>query len=553
MPDQAPASAFPDRILYKEINARHPDYDGEYLRQLKAFYQGGRALLRNKGLMEQVFPRYRDESDQVYLQRCRRAFYVPYAGEILNFVVSSMAAQQLEVKQAPPEGSSESPEPPAWWKTFFKDVSPPGGKRVHIHDHVKAAILDALQVRISWHRVDLPNVDADYATLGEEDAAGARNAYIVPIPAECVIDWEEDDSGELLFVVTYSCESKRSGVTGGRDSITEVWRVYDRTGWARYQKVRKRGEKPDENEAILRSAEGQHSFGRVPIVRLDVGDGLWAMDNIESLVREHFNKRSALAWAEFQSLFQELYEFLGPEEAGMGAPVIGESQQDAKRAKKQRRGQGFVQERGKDDDARFVGPDPGSFGEARKSCDDLRTEIHRVTHQMALAVDNSAAALRRSADSKGQDKASAVVVFEALGQMARTFAENLCRMVALGRGERDLADKWQATGMAKFDAISVDAEIERDVSLETISIPSPTFQRWRKGNLAKLRMGDEATPEMLKVIEDELEESITAEAMQPNLPTEKVDLGKKKPGGDEDDEGDEDAKGDAEDREAARG
>jgi hypothetical protein len=540
--DQQPAGpaavSLPRSVPYRVINARHECYDGEYLRRLKALYKGGRALLRNQRLLEEIFPRHRDELDSVYRQRCKRVFYVPYAGEILNFISASMAADPLQVERKPPQGSSQAPALDEWWAKFSTDVSPPGGKTCSLRDYVKDAVLDALQVRVSWHRVDMPK-PGQFASQGEQDRAGARDAYVVPVEAEMVIDWEEDESGELIILVTYARECKRKTLEQGRDTVTEVWRVYTREEWARYELTHKKDEEVKDDYPVAMADGGPHEFKRVPFVRLELPDGLWAMDNIEGLCREHFNKRSALGWAELQSLLPELYEFLGPEEA-VGATVIGANQGDAERAKRQRRGQGFVQTRGKDDRAEFVGPDSAPFSEARKSCDDLRTEIHRVTHQMALAVDNSAAALRRSADSKGQDKASAMVVFEALGQLARKFAEDICDMVARGRGEEALVKQWQAKGMANFDAVSVDAEIDRDVNLETISIPSPTFQRWRKLNLAKLRMGEDATPELLEAIKDELEENITAESFD-------VSAMERKPmelGGDEED----DAKNGGEDK-----
>lgn len=516
--DTAPSGGFPASLPYKVLNAKHDCYDGRYLRRLKAFYEGGRALLGDWSLMEEVFPRYREESDLVYEKRIRRALYMPYANEILNFIVASMSAEPLEVTLGGGEEGKERPLP-EWYAKFSDDCSPPGGKAQSLHDHVKAAILDCLQCQVSWHRVDLPR-PGQFQTLADQEKAGALDAYVVQIPAECVIDWDEDESGELNFVVVHTCENRRKSFSDGREMITEVWNIYTRDGWARYEYAHKKTDKIQENQQIPLADEGTHSFGRVNVFRMDVGPGLWAMDNIESAVRSHFNANSARLWALFQSLFQELYEFIEPKDG-----QIDLSEPEGK-AKTQRRGQGFVQTRAKDARAEFVGPDTSSFAEARTTCADLRTEIHRVTHQMALAVDNTGAALQRSAESKGHDKASAIVVFQALGQIARKFAEDLMAMVARGRGETGL--KFAAKGMAKFDAISLDSEIDRDVSLESVPIPSATFQRARKLALAKARLGDEATPEVIEAIRKELEEAITQESLEGmGGEREEVDLGGK--------------------------
>ena len=503
--------AFPASLAFSVISAKHEDWCGDYLARLRAFYKGGKALLQNRGLLEAIFPRHRDEKPAIYAERCKRAFYLPYAGEILNFICASLSAERLEVGLKKPDGATDAPETPEWYGGFFDDVSPPGGRTTSMHDFVKLAVLEGLICKTAWARVDLPKPD-EFVSLAEQDAAGARNAYAVMMPAECVIDWEEDNSGELEFVITQTQENKRKTLIDGRDLLTERFTVYTATSWAIYELTHKRNEAPTDVTPVPLMSHGDHSFGRVQWCRLDVGDGLWAMDNVESACREHFNKRSALGWAELQSLLPELYEYLGPEDPATGT-VIGEGQQDANRGTSQARGQGYVQIRGADDKAAFVGPDSGPFAEARQSCDDLRTEIHRVTHQMALAVDNSAAALRRSADSKGQDKASAVVVFEALGQIARKFAEDVTDMASRGRGETDYAGEWQATGMAKFDAISVGAAVDQATQLELIKIPSPTFQRLYKAGLAKEVLGDEASQEDLDAIEDELAKNITSEQL----------------------------------------
>jgi hypothetical protein len=518
-------SSLPEQVTWEEISATHPEYDGAYLERLRAFYKGGKALLRNHALMEEVFPKHNDESPGVYKERCRRAFYLPYAGEILNFIKASLSAEQLRMDLSKEKGAKEGPPTPEWYSEWFKDVSPPGGKSISMHDFVREAILEGLICRVAWARTDLPappSPSEEYKNLATQEKAGALEAYALIVPAESVIDWDEDESGELELVVVHSRSRKRTGLKGGRSIVIERFLVYTREEWAIYELPHKVNEHPSPQIVVRRVKGGKHTFGRVPFARLDVGDGLWAMDNIESACRALFESLSGRAWAEFQSLHQELYEFLGPEESSAGVQ-IGENQQDAERAVKQKRGQGHVQVRGKDDEAKFVGPSNAPFEEARKSCSELRAEIHRVTHQMALAADNTAAALRRSADSKGHDKASAVVVFTALGQIARKFAEDLTNLVSRGRSDVALVDKWAASGMAKFDAISVDASITRAVELSSVPIPSPTFWKLYYMALAKDVLGEEVDEEELDSIEDELEENVTAESItksptRPGLP-----------------------------------
>ena len=516
MPD---ALAFPGTLPFSAISTKHDDWDGSYLARLRAFYKGGKALLNDSSIMTEIFPRHRNEKDKVYEERRKCSVYVPLAGMVLNFIKASLTEERLAVDLTPPDGSTDAPPTPDWYRTWFDDVSPPGGKTVPLHDFVGAAILEGLICKTAWARVDMPKPE-EFTSLAEQERSGNLDAYAVLHLAETVIDWEEDESGELQFVVTHSQVSKRLSLSTGRDLVTERFCVYTSQGWAIYEMEHKRNELPDKEKPISLKSQGNHSFGRVPWCRLDVGDGLWAMDNIECMARRHFNAESERQWGIRQSLLPDLYEFNGPEEAAPGE-VIGENQTDPNRATKDTRGPGYVQKRGDKDRAQYVGPDSAPFVEARLSVNDLRTELCRVTNQLALSQDNSAAALRRSADSKGQDKASAIVVCAALGALARKFAEDLTNMVSRGRGEANLVGQWQASGMAKFDAISFDATIDRAVKIALLDIPSPTFHKINDLAIAREALADEASPEDLDKIERELEKNVTDESL----------ASKKKPGG----------------------
>ena len=74
------------------------------------------------------------------------------------------------------------------------------------------------------------------------------------------------------------------------------------------------------------------------------------MNKIESIARELLNKRCALSWAEFKSLYPVLYEFMQDEDPEACAGGVAE---DNDRAVNQTRGIGYVQERAEKDRAEF--------------------------------------------------------------------------------------------------------------------------------------------------------------------------------------------------------
>jgi hypothetical protein len=241
------------------------------------------------------------------------------------------------------------------------------------------------------------------------------------------------------------------------------------------------------------------------------------MNLLESIAREHFNKRAGLGWAELNALFPDLYEFMAPETPPVGG-MISSAQEDADRATSQKRGVGYVQQRGHQDSAMYVGPPVEAFTHARESCKDLREAMHQVLHLMALSVDNNTTALGRSAASKAQDNSTMEVVFGELGRRLKLHAVDLFDRVAQARNEEALVGTWKAEGACAYDAESDDAVIERAVQVSSIMsqpmIKSVTFRRDFQLKLAKAAMGEDADEKKIATYEKEIQVGVTEESIR---------------------------------------
>lgn len=506
-PTSADAAVEPDKpsLPYRLLQKTHPKFDLPYYQQLRALYVGGRKLLGDPKLMAQVFPRHRDESNALYGERCARAYYLAYCAEIIDHLVAALMAAPVRIQTTDEKGEAVD-DLPKFWQDFVNDCSPPNGERRSLQKLLRRQILNSLQTRISWTLLDLPKSDPmGFANQLEQEKAGALNVYAVPIKAECVLDWEEDANRELEWAVIRTVEMRRPNLSVERNRELERWVYYDRTHWEIYEIEHLAGAAVQDETPVKMVASGDHPFERVPLVRLCLPKGLWAMNKLEGPAREHFNKRCALSWGELQSVLPELYEFLGPE-GGAGVPVSA-AQQDVSRALAQVRGQGYVQVRGSNDDARYIGPGSEAFRHVMESCRDIRDEMHRVMHKMALSTDNSAAALGRSGESKGYDRLSESVVAGALGEILREHAVNVMDMAARGRREVNLVGKWRATGANKFDQKEASNAIEDAVNLSTVSINSPTFWKLLHSELARLVLSASASKEDLEKIAEELEKN----------------------------------------------
>jgi hypothetical protein len=513
MPD-APASAlFPSEIDRAAIDSRHPEYRGAYLERLQAMVEGGCALLQNETIVDEVFPRHGQELFLVYQERRKRAVYENHAGEIIGYLVSNFAQSPVTVSLKSKQKSAE-PEPlDSWYQSFLEDMSSPGGDRLPLSTYLRNQVEAMLVKRTAWARVDLPEVNPDEtppANLREQEGSGQLDAYVVEIPAESVTDWDEDDDGELLWLTTYSCTKPRKSWKVARNQIVETWQLWTREGWAIYQAQRSENDKADLKEKVKKLSEGRHTMGVVPFVRSKLKHGLWAMNVLESLARDHLNTRSGLSWATLQSLHQELYEFQGKKEKA--GPRIGK---DEDRSTNQPRGQGYVQIRAENDKVMYVGPDPASFDVASKICKDLSDAMHRVTHLMAMSVEQSASMLGRSAASKSADMASTVVVLGALGEYVREHAVAIMKMVSRARGDKpEMYERWQATGASNFESTTADGTISRAMDLTSIPIQSETFQQMFQEDVAQAWLGERGTPVVMEAIRNELLVNVTSETLQ---------------------------------------
>jgi len=485
-------------LPYKLFQIKHPEYDSKLWAKARAFYAGGAMLLGDTRLLKEVFPPHLQEENFVYEERCKRAYYIPYAGEIIDSICASLFAEPLRLESEP-----QSDE---WYEDWWDDCSAPAGRKQSVNQLLKDQLLTALLCRQSWTLVDLPDLPNDYGlpeSLAEQEQAGLLDAYACTIDPENVYDWEETEDGELLWALICHKEMKRESLESGRNVIREEFTYYTPDAWKRWAIEYNIQNPPVDSTEVEEMDEGSHSFGRVPLLRLKLSDGLWAMGKILPIAIAHFNKRNALSWAEYKSLFPVLASFQAAEDP------LNPITEDPERAVNQKYGQGRIAMFGDKDRLEFVGPDAAPFEAAMKDLGTLRDEMHRVLHSMALSVDNSAAALQRSAESKQVDKSATMVILRSLGQTVKEHLIEVLEMVARGRGDKEV--EWTPEGLEKFDEVAVEALMEQATTVDTISIPSATFKQIWIFQIARRLLGENATDEELDQIRAELEANITNE------------------------------------------
>src|SRR5581483_8441746 len=169
-------------------------------------------------------------------------------------------------------------------------------------DFFRQRFIDALVGGRSHVLIDFPRAQASPENRAEEDALGLSRAYLVGYSAEQLINWSLDSKGGYEWVVLRTT-GLRESESADREWVTRTqWAYYDKEHFRIYEQIGSDGTAT----GIALLAEGRHGLAklrRVPLINLNVGEGLWLMNRSALLQMEHFNKSNALSWALSMGLF----------------------------------------------------------------------------------------------------------------------------------------------------------------------------------------------------------------------------------------------------------
>lgn len=478
---------FPASIRYELLQHTNDEYDNDYWKELHALYKGGKALLRDSDIMRELFPRHSREREDTYKARSSRAVYATYPSEIIDHLVGKVMSKPVVFSSSVPE----------YYSRLLKDATRPGGERSTFNAFLRDVLTAAFITQRAWLRVDLPVMDTTPASLAVQVNSGALDAYLELIDASNVLDWQHDDNGALRWVKVAYCTTEGSFFEEERKR--RVWHIYTNTSVATYELLSDEHAVPSDNDEIPLVEVRDHNFGAVPFVEFKIRNGLWAMDKLYSLAKAHFNQYSNLSWFMDLCLHPHLYEFID------ASSCYTEESKNA--VLNQPRGVGYVQTRNSTDRAEFIGPDPTAFTAADGTLQGIRDEMHRVTHQMALAVDNSASSLRRSGDSKVQDKQSSTAIYEVLGGLLKEFSYRVLDLIKAVRGD---TVELELNGLDAYPSDSIGAVASEALVLQQLQIPSKTFAAEYLIKVARLALGDQAQTELVEKVKAEILSNVEA-------------------------------------------
>ena len=534
-------------MLYKLLATRNEEHDLALIEKIRLLYEGGYAVNKKASKLLVKAP---NESQEYYEYRCKQAAYLPYLGQLIDYLVGALFQSELAIV---PAGDAEDPntlgEVPD--KDFYPEFATDADRKdTPFTRIVRDAVTEALICKCAWVQIDMPPaVEAE--SLKDEDELGGSRAYCFPVPYEQIYDWCEDDEGELLWAITGKRIQDRKSPEANRDTYVDrfrVWRLNEtvseetsRVTWEDYQtEPVKVGTEPKPDADVPLVKRGNTTFEYIPLERLPLPAGLWAGNKVGPLSEEHFRRRSDLIGAMARSLVEIPVVSLGPEMPEVGG-AISQSAEDPHRGDDpigKFRSKGYMVLDG-NSKLQFVGPTGAAYDIVDKQLHDLRDEIFRSVHAMALSLANTGAAVGRSGESKAEDRSATEIVLGYLGALAREFGIKIYRCVSEARGE-DVT--WVAHGLDSFDIEDRADLIDEAVQLETVEIPSLTWKKEHKKQLAFATTrgaSPETKAQIGKEIDDGMEEAVeVAAAMKEaalkaaqNPPPEDDDENPKAPGG----------------------
>lgn len=453
----------------KDLRRVHPDYCAELLERYGDLFAGGHRFARN---VTKYLPRHDVEPSAVYKRRCAQAHYLGYVAPICNLFASWLFSCPLQI-------TSDPPETDAFYRELKEDCD---GLGTDLDQFLRGRFVEALQHQRAWFRVAFPATGGVAPDSRREwEQLGAGRAYLVAVPTRHVTHWRRDASGALAWVVEHECRTELAEFTDTASVTVETWTLWRADGSATRWELRTETGKPaPPDTTVVDEVEAPHNpCGTIPLVELAIPTELWVLNLLASGQLEHFRKMCALSWSIDRTCYAMPVLTL---KGNRKAPVMGA---------------GYYLQLGPGEELKWPAPPSSPFEAVQDFTTKLREEMYRITSQMAASVDNNAAAVGRSGESKDADNKATEVVLGAFGRPVREAVERMLDLVSMGRGE-EIA--WHVGGMDAYEHADPAAEVERATAIAALQIPSPTLRReiLVRAALAQLPDADETKKQKIR-------------------------------------------------------
>lgn len=456
------------------LEKTHPCYNATMLAEYKALYEGGDEW---RALAGSWFPQHPQEETADYLKRLQRVLYQNHAGPIVDLLAAAVFTEAPQITDTPDQ---------KWMEQFAINVDSKGSSlALWFGELLKVALVE--QRAYVWINKPARDPNMEVASYGDEEAAGLLEVFLVPLRACQVIDWELDSRGRLAWIMIRGKEERRLDITKERETV-HVWTYIDATRIQRWEWRPHDGlTVPSPNEDATPLPTVLHGFGEIPVACFELTKGLHAMGKLRDPSVAHCRARNDLSYA----LWKAAHALLCIKTKwDNNQPILGPGS--------------FLRLEGEHDDAFYAEPTGNNFGILRTDITDLREEIYRVVHQMAVGADSNATRTLMSGESKTADWRAMDVVLSALAAITRSVIRESLRLVFKARGKTGAAvvaglEGWQEEDLLPWlEAVTAAGGAHR---------LSETYQREVAKRQAQRVLQTSVDEETMRTIMDEIDAS----------------------------------------------
>jgi hypothetical protein len=465
-------------MLVKFLNAEHPQRNADLHCDYRALYEGG---YRFRERVERFLCRNPSEPPAVYKDRCKEAPYRSYIGTVIDY----LTAQLFSVA---PQYKAESGATPEWFNEFEDNCD---GRGTNLSEMLRAVMVDALVHKTGTIHLEFPRNYGAAASRYDADQAGATGVVLRRVERQKLVDWECDDLGNLLWLISYESQRPRETPLAMRDATRHTWRVLSRDSAQIYQVDVPSNDFLRDESDITAIADVSHGLGIVPAVQITIPDGLWIANRLESPQLEHFRLSSGNSWSIKRTCYAMPVFKVAPdwEPSTMGA--------------------GYYLKIGPEDDAKYLAPPVEHLTVSTQETKAQKDEIFRIVTQMSLGVDNNAAAVGRSGKSKLADAEAMAITLGSYARILKDATKTVLGLLSRARGD-DV--RWSVEGLDKYETL--DPEMLITLLKDAGDIPSRQFKiesAYRKAIGLLPGLTEEVKADIHKEIEDGVDNEEDAE------------------------------------------
>jgi hypothetical protein len=427
-----------------DITHEHPEYAAKRAmwRQYRDLYAGGAQFIANA---DRYLVRRQKEPGDVFIERLSRTFYENYVGSIVDWYTATLFRREPVLTF---EGGGERSK--KFFGAFAEDCDLKGGS---LAEFFRRQFVEALVCGKSYILIDFPRLSAPVGSRAEEDDREASRAYLVGYAADELINWSYDDHGQYQWVVLRTQTLHRDKVEDRGWATRTRWVYYDKEEYRVYERLEE-GTGEGHIDLVAKGRHGLAKHLRVPLIELQVSEGLWLLNKAASLQLEHFNKSNALGWALTMGLF--------------AMPVVY-----SERDWDQVMGESYYIQLGPQDRFGWTEPQGTVYQIAADNLTRLQEEIYRVCY-----VSHAGGALSGQATqsglSKQRDYAITQEVLRAYGDAVKDAIKKVLRAIEAAREDGLSID---VSGMDEFDIGDFGTVLDDAQRLLNLGIDSQTLKK----------------------------------------------------------------------------